>query len=137
MAIYGIGAFYGHDVSGYFINNNIIGVGWGAADAPELHQFMRTLKVGDIVYLKACFGGAEYITVKAIGIVKDSTVIGSGVFQNTEIARNVIWKDKTTFSIPRPGCKIHQNLSEKLNHRSNTIYEEFHEYVQSIILSKI
>jgi len=44
MAIYGIGANYeGDDVSGEFIKNNLAGVGWNVAHAPELHQFIASL----------------------------------------------------------------------------------------------
>ena len=53
MAIYAIGAFYDCDVSDEFIKENIIGVGWNDTDAPELHQFLSTLKVGDIVYISS------------------------------------------------------------------------------------
>jgi hypothetical protein len=49
MAIFGVGAYYEEDVSQAFIQANLVGVGWDATDAPELHQFMRSLKVGDIV----------------------------------------------------------------------------------------
>jgi hypothetical protein len=137
MAMYGIGAFYGYDVSNYFIRENIIGVGWGYCDAPELHQFIRSLKIGDVVYLKACFGGCDEIKVKAVGVIKDSVVLVDNLLHDTQIARNVIWKDTNTFLMPRPGSKKYPELSEKLNHRANTIYEEYHEYIQSIIISKL
>ena len=52
MAIFGVGAYYEEDVSQAFIQANLVGVGWDATDAPELHQFMRSLKVGDIVQEK-------------------------------------------------------------------------------------
>ena len=34
MAIYGVGAYYEEDVSASFIQNGIVGVGWGKEDAP-------------------------------------------------------------------------------------------------------
>ena len=51
MAIFGIGAYYeGHgDVSGTFISGNFIGTGWTIIQAPELHEYLRSLKVDDIV----------------------------------------------------------------------------------------
>lgn len=44
MAIYGIGAFYDKDVSNQFIAANVVGVGWTVQDAPELHQYIRSLQ---------------------------------------------------------------------------------------------
>lgn len=44
MAIYCIGAYYYEDVSPHFINANIVGVGWSATNAPELHEFIRAQK---------------------------------------------------------------------------------------------
>ena len=41
------------DVSGDFIKNNIAGPLWDNLVAPELHQFVNSLKVGDIVYIKS------------------------------------------------------------------------------------
>ena len=55
MAIYAVGAYYDGDVSDDFIANNIAGPGWSINDAPELHQFVRSLKVGDIIYIKSFF----------------------------------------------------------------------------------
>jgi hypothetical protein len=46
MAIYGIGAYFGNDVSDQFLEHNIVGVGWGIESAPELHQYVRSLRVG-------------------------------------------------------------------------------------------
>lgn len=67
MAIYGIGAYYdGDDVSDDFISDNIIGTGWSIVDAPELHEYFSTLKVGDIVYIKAAAFGAPDITIKGM-----------------------------------------------------------------------
>ncbi len=136
MAIYAVGAFYDGttDVSPQFIQAGIVGVGWPIEDAPELHQFMRTLKVGDVVYIKACAFGADKITVKAVGYIRDD-VIQDALSTNglVSIGRNVIWKNTSAFTVPNPS---HSSTSEmeKLNHRSNTIYEEFHPFVQHQIL---
>ncbi len=127
MAIYGIGAFYDEDVSQEFIRNGLVGVGWDATDAPELHQFMRTLKVGDVVYIKAFPPGSPDIIVKGVGIIIDA-------FERTHAnsnglvscGRNVRWLNRQEFRIPKP--------AEKNNVRANTMYEEFHPNIQHIIL---
>lgn len=130
MAIFGVGAYYDDDVSQRFIQLNLVGVGWDANDAPELHQFMQALKVGDIVYIKSFPPGSPDIIVKAIGIITDNDIRTS---QNTQklvsCGRNVRWVHKQDFRIPKP--------KEKNNVRSNTMYEEFHPEVQMAILQYI
>jgi hypothetical protein len=128
MAIYGIGAYYDHDVSNDFIKNNIIGVGWNKSSAPELHEYIKSLKVGDIVYIKAAFGGAD-ITVKAIGIITNNTILDLQSSNNlVEIGRTVKWISTKKFVIPKP--------DEKNNVRNNTLYEEFHPIVQNKIIAE-
>lgn len=125
MAVFGVGAYYGYDVSSNFINNNLVGVGWSTQDAPELQEYFRSLKVGDIVYIKAAFGGGN-ITIKAIGLINDNIILSN---QLVTTGRNVKWIDTTKFVIPRP--------LEKNNVRSNTVYEEFHPDVLKEIISRI
>ncbi len=139
MAIYAVGAFYDGttDVSPKFIQGNIVGIGWPTSSAPELHQFIRSLKVGDVVYIKACAFGAENITVKAVGLVRDDVVLDSHSTGGlVEIGRNVIWRSTNSVNIPNPS-HARSGHSEKLNHRSNTIYEEFHPFIQTQILSML
>jgi hypothetical protein len=126
MAIYGVGAYYDRDVSGDFISQNLVGVGWDTQDAPELQEYFQSLKAGDIVYIKAAFGGND-ITVKAIGIIRDNIIIRNNGLVST--GRNVKWIFTQKFVIPRP--------QEKNNVRSNTVYEEFHPIVLDEIISRI
>jgi len=48
MAIYGVGAYYDgdKDVSGDFVQNELVGVGWPTSDAPELQEYFKSLKWG-------------------------------------------------------------------------------------------
>lgn len=46
------------------------------------------------------------------------------------------FRQENTFKIDNPFHKDNTKESEKLNHRSNTIYEEFHPYIQNEIISK-
>ena len=131
MAIYGVGAYYSDqgDVSGGFIAQKIVGSGWPQANAPELFQYFKAMKVGDIAYIKAAFGGGD-ITVKAIGLITDD-VIRTAADTNDLVAigRNVIWLSTTPMVIPKP--------AEKNNVRSNTVYEEFHPEVQAKLMATI
>lgn len=126
MAIYGIGAYYDDDVSQDFINNNCIGTGWDINTAPELHQFIRSLKVGDIVYIKSVSPSSADIIVKGIGIISDDKVISNNL---VKCGRNVKWKNNNQIRIQKP--------QEKNNVRANTLYEEFHPDVQCEILKHI
>lgn len=126
MAIYGVGAYYDRDVSSEFISQNLVGVGWDTEEAPELQEYFQSLKAGDIVYIKAAFGGND-ITVKAIGIIRDNIIIRNNGLVST--GRNVKWIFTQKFVIARP--------QEKNNVRSNTVYEEFHPVVLEEIISRI
>ena len=130
MAIYGIGAYYhgDTDVSKDFIKNNFVGTGWSIKNAPELHNYFKTLKIGDIVYIKAAFGGSKKIVIKAIGIIKDDEILTTKHHHLTVIGRNVKWVNTNKFSVVKP--------NEKNNVRSNTVYEEFHPVLQAEIISK-
>lgn len=128
MAIYAVGAFFDGttDVSPQFIQAGIVGIGWSASDAPELHQFMRTLKVGDIVYIKAYPPGSPDIIVKGIGIIVDGAEASNPL---VNYGRNVRWVYTQEFRIPKQ--------LENNNVRANTMYEEFHPDVQRIILQHL
>jgi len=126
MAIYGIGAFQGTDVSQEFIQRSVIYIGWGCEEARELEQFLRVLRPGDIVYIKSCSPRSHYISVKAIGLVTDAQPFKIG---DDCWARNVRWFDANPFLIQKP--------IEKNNVRYNTMYEEFHPDVQSAIFDSV
>lgn len=131
MAIFAIGAYYDEDVSHDFIKHNIAGPGWDKDKAPELHQFISSLKVGDIIYIKSAPPSSKNITVKAIGIIVDNELLESeeetkGI---VSIGRNVRWLVTNKFAIAKP--------KEKNNVRLNTMYEEFHPTVQNIIIDKL
>lgn len=72
MTIFGTGATYDRDVSNEFITD-VSCVGWDATEAPALHEILRFLKLGDIIYIKSAPIG-QGIRVKGIGIVRDNTL---------------------------------------------------------------
>lgn len=131
MAIFAVGAYYNEDVSSDFIKYNIAGPGWTEEEAPELHQFISSLKVGDIIYIKSVSPSIKSITVRAIGIIVDNILLRD--IEDTKdivsIGRKIKWVVTESFSIPKP--------KEKNNVRLNTIYEEFHPEVQKIIIDKL
>lgn len=130
MAIYGIGAYYDHDVSPDFIANNLAGAGWSVVDAPELHRFIASLKVGDIVYIKAASPSSPDIIVRAIGFIRDNTLLDETTSNGlVEAGRNVIWRVTQEFRIPKP--------RDRNNVRHNTLYEEHHPDVQAEIIGRL
>lgn len=127
MAIFGIDAAYDEeDLSQDFIKANLVGVGHGLDDAPELYQFMRTLKVGDVVYIKSVPRSNSDISVKGIGVIIDDKEVKNRI---VSCGRNVQWVDTQRFRIPKP--------KETYNVRKNSLYEEFHPEVQRIILKHL
>ena len=132
MAIYGIGAHYGktHDVSGDFIKKKMAGVGWPASESPELQQFIKSLSVGDIIYIKSVAPSSKFIFVRAVGFIRDEIILDAkashGLFP---AGRNVVWKVTDAFRIPKP--------KERNNVRLNTLYQEFHPDVQAEIIKRL
>ena len=61
-------------VMGELYARHFVGVGWNETDAPVLNLFMKTMKVGDVVYIKAYPPGSQDIVVKGIGIIADDTL---------------------------------------------------------------
>lgn len=123
MAIYGIGATYKTDVSENFIEKSVACVGWPENEAPALHEILKCLKTGDIIYIKSSPIG-KGLRVKGVGIVIDNTVreienLGKGV------SVKWIWKGYETFG----------EINDKYNVRNNTLYEEFNKDVQNYILN--
>lgn len=126
MAIYGIGAYFSSDVSNDFITNNLVGTGWSLKDAPELFQFMKSLKVGDIVYIKSFSPASSDLIIKGIGIIKDDVVVTNSI---VKCGRNVIWKNTNQLRVPKP--------QERNNVRANTMYEEFHPEIQDFVIRNL
>lgn len=126
MAIFGIGATYDNeDVSQDFIDNNVACVGWSIGDAPALHEILRCLKVGDIIYIKTAPIG-QGIRVKAVGIVTNNALqqiedLGTGV------SVRWIWSGYENIGV----------IDDKYNVRNNTLYEDFNKEVQTFVLNLI
>ena len=129
MAIFGIGAnFDNQDVSDVFISCSFMGIGWGIESAPDLHEFIKSLKVGDIIYIKSF--SPNNFKIKGIGLIANSEILNEETSDgNLTIGRNVLWCCKKEFELQKPNGKN--------NVRNNSIYEEFNPEVQAIILEKI
>lgn len=126
MAIFGIGAFYHRDVSDEFIKQGIACIGWGESEATTLHNILRFLRIGDIIYIKS-HSPKVGLVIKAVGIVTDNRLkpykkLGTGV------------KIKWIWTGYEEIGKIPE-LDDKYNVRNISIYEEFNKYVQDKIIT--
>jgi hypothetical protein len=157
MAIYGIGSIYNKtdDYTKEFIDNDFIEVGWSYDEAPDLHELMKSIKVGDIVFIKRGNFGSLKIKCRAIGKIIDNkkpkkfidlkTKSVKDVDCDKEAARefkgcgrNVKWLITKEFPITNPiSSKTDEDKRGKNNVVSNTIYQEFHPVVQKEIIDKI
>lgn len=139
MAIYGAGSNWdGDEIKEDFFNNSNYVIGWNINDAQDLYNMISTLKVGDIIYLKANKPGSFDIRVKGIGIVKSSLISVlfekgenlSSTRKNFELPVEWVHKDEFIISIPK-------HIGKLTNVRAATLYEEFLPFVQSKIIDKI
>jgi len=126
MAIYGIGAYQDRDVSADFIQAGGVFVGWDANDAPDLHQFLRQLRTGDIVFIKSAPRGRNWMEIIAVGVILDGDVLPPGQYP---IGRRVRWICTQRRRVPIP--------QGKNNVRFNTLYEEFHPEIQRIVMEML
>lgn len=127
MAIYGIGAFYDGitDVSKEFIEKGIVCIGWSEDDAPTLHEILRSLKIGDIVYIKSTPIGRGLI-VKGVGIIIDDIRIEDQTLGNG-LSVKWLWQ----------GNKNLGHFNDKYNVRNNTIYEEHNKNIKLHVINMI
>ncbi|MEI0566843.1 hypothetical protein [Brachyspira pulli] len=95
-----------------------------------MHQFIQSLKVGDIIYIKSFAKKTQMITIKAVGIVIDNEIVKNFPIGDSKIriGRNVKWIDKESITIENPNGKN--------NVVNNSFYEEFNPEIQKIIIDK-
>jgi hypothetical protein len=74
MAVYGIGAMYDgtNDQTEIFIKMGVACVGWSPNDAPAIHAQMKSVKAGDIFFIKS-YAPTAGLHIKAVGFVTDPT----------------------------------------------------------------
>lgn len=141
MAIYGVGSNWdGEEVCELFFEKNQFILGWNEERAEDLYAFISSLKVGDILYIKANRPGSRNIRVKGVGIVNKNLIscISSGALGQGSISDwsslfvGVSWVVKAEFVIEIP-----ENQGKLTNVRAATIYEEYLPFVQEKIVTYI
>lgn len=141
MAIFGVGSKWkDEELKDQFFSEGKFILGWNEDSAKDLYAFVSSLKVGDILYIKASAPGSRSIRVKGVGVVTKNIIgcLNSGDFGTSSISDwqslfvRVAWvhMDEFTLVIPEHEGKL-------TNIRAATIYEEYLPFVQEAILSKI
>jgi hypothetical protein len=119
MAVYGIGAMYDgtNDQTEIFIKMGVACVGWSPNDAPAIHAQMKSVKAGDIFFIKS-YAPTAGLHIKAVGFVTDPTfrpitdALGWGV--------SIRWLPLLEERIPIGPLQDHSDYL-----RRGTLYEEF------------
>ncbi len=139
MAVFGAGSNWdGDEIKEDFFTNNNYTIGWSINDAQDLYNLISSIKVGDIIYLKANRPGSLDLRIKGIGIVKSSLLTAlfekgedlSSVRNNFELPVEWIHKEEFLITIPTDTGKL-------TNVRAATLYEEFLPFVQTEIINRI
>jgi len=100
--------------------------------APDIHQFFRSLKVGDIVYIKTFHPVPGDTIIKAVGLIADGEIVDKSPSDEIDVSigRKVLWLSTEEFVVPP--------LADwKNNVRQNALYEEFHPVVQKLVLNHL
>jgi hypothetical protein len=141
MAIYGVGSKWSEDeLKDRFFSEGKFILGWNEESAKDLYAFVASLKVGDILYIKANQPGSRTIRVKGIGIVAKNllTSMSSGDLAHSTIADweslfvEVTWVRRDEFVINIP-----ENEGKLTNIRAATIYEEYLPFVQEAVIKSL
>lgn len=140
MRVYGIGADFGKgNISDYFIENGVVGIGWDKEEAPDLHNFFSSIRKDEYIYIKkanhSSKDGGQPFKIYAIGKVEDNCICEDVVWKVNDIEyrvpaiRKVKWITTEEFDI--------QQRAEKINVRANTLYQEFHPVVLNEIFLRV
>lgn len=141
MAIFGVGSKWeDEELKDQFFSEGKFILGWNEQSAKDLYAFVASLKVGDILYIKANAPGSRSIRVKGVGVVTRNLIgcVNSGDFGASSISDwqslfvKVAWVHTDEFNVMIP-----EDEGKLTNIRAATIYEEYLPFVQEAILAKI
>jgi hypothetical protein len=141
MAIFGAGSKWDEEEVSeqFFADGNFI-IGWDREHAGDLQSSLASLKIGDIIYLKANRPGSRHLRIKGIGIVKKSFIecLQSGEYPDGAIDDwhsffiRVDWLIQEEFHLDIP-----EDIGRMTNIRAATFYEEPLPLVQAAIVERI
>jgi len=135
MAVFGIGARYGSNyVAADFHRLGIACIGHKRKDAAEIFSEFRSLKIGDVIYMKSLSPSSKCMTVMGVGIVIDNTI--RKIRDSTYVDENFLgygvkvrWQFNGEYQIGKS--------KERDNHwhrRLGTFYEEYNRSIQKLVI---
>lgn len=128
MSVFGMGAMYGGNENQLekFLSLGVACVGYSIEEAPSIHAQMKSLKFGDIIFIKS-YAPTAGLHIKAVGIVTNPNFrqiteqVGWGV--------NVRWKSLPEKTIDLGKIEDHADFM-----RRGSLYEEFNpSVIQQVI----
>lgn len=71
MSVYGMGSLFSatEEQLGNFVSEGFACIGWKKKEKPELYEILNSIKIGDIIYIKALPFNSKSMKIKAVGIV--------------------------------------------------------------------
>jgi hypothetical protein len=131
--VYGIGTTYAssNEMLPDFVANEVVCLGWSAAESPAIHQLFGQIGVGDIVFAKS-FPPSHGLFIKGIGIVTSAKLFE---FPKLGVGRHVhwIWSTLNSEEYVRLG-----RLDDHYDYfRGGTLYQELGPQVQDVVLAML
>jgi len=137
MAIFGIGARYDDQwVNKSFIEHKMACIGHERADTPEIYAEFRTLKVGDIIYMKALGPSSDRMCIMGVGIVTNNFI--KEIITDEDTDDEIHWGHGVKVNWVFDGEEYYASKGlDKDKHwhrRVGTFYEEHSRKIQKLII---
>jgi hypothetical protein len=132
MTIFGIGSFFiedGEDLTNDFLKDGVACLGRGEKDSPTLYEIMAHIKVGDIIYIKRFLIG-KGLRIMAIGIVNEHKFIPKP-YAEPCLSVKWVWTEGTKADVSLKW----EDINDKYNVRSNSLYEEYNPIIQEKVIN--
>ncbi len=145
MRIWGIGAKWGDkNMYGVFAGKESQGyaaIGWSPDEAPDLDKMFHSIREGDAIYIKRFLPNGRRLFIIAIGIVTKSAHIDHAVihqlYNSDENGQRSIISVDWRWLNNEPDELTLNDLRTKNNVYSNTLYEEYHPAILTMLRMKV
>ena len=136
MTIFGIGARYDNQwVNDAFEKYGVACIGHEREDAPEIYAEFRTLKVGDIIYMKALGPSSDKMCIMGVGIVVNNFI--KEIVTDKDTKDEIYWGHGVKVNWRFCGEYYTSRGIEKDKHwhrRMGTFFEEYSRKIQKLVI---